>query len=70
MQLTVTYDLLGGYLIAQYLIQQSDHDMKGHLRKSVKGNGNQHCLAKIIKPLGTHFLTKIRMPGTVWAHKT
>ena len=26
-----TYDLLGGYLIAQYLIQQSDDDMKGFI---------------------------------------
>ena len=26
--INVTYDLLGGYLMAQYLIRQSDHDMK------------------------------------------
>ena len=70
-----THDLLGGYLIARYLVQQPANQRQGHLHHIVSnlfGKRNLHPLpSEIRKRLGTHFLTKIRMFWySLWAHKT
>ncbi len=70
-----THDLLGGYLIARYLVQQLTNQRHGHLHGIVSnlfGKRNLHPLpSEIRKCLGTHFLTKIRMFWySLWGHKT
>ncbi len=70
-----THDLLGGYLIARYLVQQPANQRHGHLYSIVSnlfGKRNLHRLpSEIRKCLGTHFLTKIRIFwSSLWGHKT
>ena len=70
-----THDLLGGYLIARYLVQQATNHRQGHLHRTVSnlfGKHNSHPLpSDIRKCLGTPFLTKIRRFWySLWGHKT
>ncbi len=75
--MSFTYELLGGYLIALYLVQQAAKRRQSYLRRTVsnlfgKESRNSHpFLSNIRKYLTAPFPAKIRrLLSNLWGHKT